>query len=139
MSERLSEVLGRWWQRNPNRPATRADLAAAEQRIMRVLERVSGQVSEVDDAVAELNDATNGVADKLDSNTETIQQLLDQLANAEPGSAEADELRGQVTTALDGMRSASSRLRDLAADPENPVPVDESGDDGSLDPTLAEG
>jgi ABC-type transporter Mla subunit MlaD len=100
---------------------------------------VSDQVSEVDDAVSELNDATNGVADKLDANTAEIERLTEALANAEPGSAEAGQLRTEVANALDGMRAASTRMRDLAADPENPVPVDDSGGtpgDG-LDPTLS--
>ena len=131
MSERLSVVLARWWHRNPNRPASRRDLAAAEIRITQAVKGVSDQVSEVDDAVSELNEATNDVADKLDANTAEIERLTEALANAEPGSAEAEQLRTEVANAVSGMRSASSRMRDLASDPENPVPpVEDDGSDG---------
>lgn len=121
MSERLSDVLSRWWNGTPNRPATRRDLAAARQEIMRALERLGIQVSEVTDALADLNDATNEVAGELDTATATIQSLSDQLAATDPAAA------AKVAEAVSGITAAATRLRGLAADPEQPVPpVDET-------------
>lgn len=60
----------------------------------------------LDDALAELNDATNAVAARLED-------VLDDIEQADAGAAA--KVRAEV-----------ARLRDLAADPENPVPPEPS-------------
>lgn len=64
------------------------------------------------DALTELDDATNAVADRLDA-------VLAQNSDMDAATADA-------------IRTESVKLRGLAADPSNPVPSD--GDD-SADPT----
>lgn len=58
----------------------------------------------LDDALAELNDATNAVAARLED-------LADDVAQHDGAAADA-------------VRAQAARLRDLAADPENPVPAE---------------
>jgi F420-0:gamma-glutamyl ligase len=65
-------------------------------------------------ALADLDQATNEVADELD-----------QLRN---------EIAGTDAALADRISSAADRLRGLAADPTNPVPAD--GGDTPADPTV---
>lgn len=58
----------------------------------------------LDDALAELNDATNAVAARLED-------VLDDIEQADAGAAA--KVRAEV-----------DRLRALASDPENPVPAE---------------
>lgn len=80
------------------------------------LTKMGVQMSEVTDVLSELNDATNEVAGELEDNAAKIKELTDQLAAQDPQAA------ADLAEALSGVRAASQRLRDLAADPENPVP-----------------
>ena len=64
-------------------------------------------MSRVDDVIADLDTATNDIANELD-------QLRDEVANLD--GATADKLTPIV-----------ERLRTLAADPENPVPPADGG------------
>lgn len=65
------------------------------------------KVSEATDLLAEINTETNNVATRLDD-------LVNQLASQSDASPEV----------LDGLRAISARLQGLAADPNNPVPVE---------------
>jgi ABC-type transporter Mla subunit MlaD len=121
---RLTEALTRWYQYHPNRPATSSELAAVEQRITRVLRRMGRTLSKITDLVAEVFDATNDVADKMDRQTAKIVELTAALAAAQPGSEEAAALQAQVDEAVAGFTALGSRLRDMGADPDNPVPAD---------------
>jgi uncharacterized coiled-coil protein SlyX len=71
-------------------------------RVFRRLDELECRMSATDDALADLNDATNDIATEL------------------------DDLRGELTGAdaavADRITAAAERLRGLAADPENPVP-----------------
>jgi hypothetical protein len=84
------------------------------------------RMSAVQDALDQLNDATNTVAVKLDADIALITQLQEQLAATDP-SAAAD-----LATALAGISAATTTLRGLAADPEQPVPPSDPivGDNG---------
>jgi septal ring factor EnvC (AmiA/AmiB activator) len=85
-------------------------LAASIQKIATLEERMS--LSET--ALADLDQATNEVADELD-----------QLRN---------EIAGTDAALADRISAAADRLRGLAADPTNPVPAD--GGDTPADPTV---
>lgn len=97
--------------------------------VMAKLTELGVKMSEVTDALADLNDATNEVAGELETAAAKIQELTDQLANTDPEAA------AKVAEALTGISSAATRLRGLAEDPENPVPpveeppVDNGGGD----------
>lgn len=93
-----------------------------QHRINRAVDRRLNQLelrmALTDQALADLNDATNEVA------------------------AELDDLRGQLSDAdaavAQRISDAASRLRGLAADPENPVPPADGGttpDGGAAAPT----
>lgn len=62
-------------------------------------------MAQLDDALAELNEATNSVAARLED-------VLDDIEQADSNAA------GKV-------RAEVARLRDLAADPANPVPPEQ--------------
>ena len=72
-------------------------------RVIARVHKLEHHMSQVDDAVAELNAATNDVADDLERLRTEVTGL---------DSATADKLTPLV-----------ERLRALAADPENPVPA----------------
>lgn len=67
---------------------------------------IGERMSEATDLLAQINDATNQVATRL-------QGLIDELANQSDASPEV----------LDALRSELSVLQGLAADPNNPVPA----------------
>lgn len=125
---RLSQVLARWWHYHPSRPATRTELAAAEKRITSALKRMGTTLSKITDLIAEVDAATNEVADRIDRQTARITDLTTQLANAAPGSEEAAALRAQVDEAVAGFTSTAERLRTIGADPDAPVPPSEPTD-----------
>jgi hypothetical protein len=70
--------------------------------IYRRIQTLEYHMARLDDALAELNDATNAVAARLEDVLGDIEQA---------DSAAADKVRVEV-----------ERLRSLAADPQNPVP-----------------
>jgi methyl-accepting chemotaxis protein len=110
-----------WWL-----PVTRSEfddrmtgLEQGQRRIERTLQSIDGhvvaveeittyigeKVSEATDLLAQINDATNGVATRM-------QALIDQLASQSDASPEV----------LDALRAELTLLQGLAADPNNPVP-----------------
>jgi response regulator RpfG family c-di-GMP phosphodiesterase len=105
-----------------------AETRMQHEMTMTKLIRLGAQMSEVTDALADLNDATNEVAGELDAAAAKIQELTDVIAGNDPESA------AKVAEALAGIGAAATRLRGLAEDPENPVPpveeppVDDGGD-----------
>lgn len=105
--------------------ANQAEARMLHNEVMTELRRLGVKMSEVTDALADLNDATNEVAGELETAAAKIQELTDQLANTDPEAA------AKVAEALTGISSAATRLRGLAEDPENPVPpVEEPPADG---------
>lgn len=72
-------------------------------KMLNRLDRLEHAMSQVDDAIAELNTATNDVA-------EDLERLRDEVAAFDAGTAE------KIQPIVD-------RLRSLAVDPENPVPT----------------
>jgi len=125
MGDTLIEVLTRWWHRHPNRPVTRADLAAAEQRITDHLassdRRLMGALEDLSQLV---DDETTRIADLVLGQTDEITRLADALAEATAGSAEATELKAQIATAVGKLTGTADRLRAIGADPQDPVPTD---------------
>jgi methyl-accepting chemotaxis protein len=102
-----------------------AETRMMHELIMTELRKLGAQMSEVTDALADLNDATNEVAGELETAAAKIQELSDALAASDPEAA------GKVAEALAGIGAAATRLRGLAEDPENPVPpVEEPPVDG---------
>lgn len=103
-----------WWL-----PVTRGEFDDRMSRLERILTSIDGhvvaveeittyigeKVSEATDLLAQINDATNGVATRM-------QALIDQLASQSDASPEV----------LDALRSELALLQGLAADPNNPVP-----------------
>lgn len=72
-------------------------------KILNRLDRLEQSMSQVDDALADLNNATNDVA-------EDLERLRDEVAAFDAGTAEK-------------IQPIVERLRSLAVDPENPVPT----------------
>ncbi|ALE77661.1 hypothetical protein WY02_03460 [Pseudonocardia sp. AL041005-10] len=94
--------------------AVEAALSRVRARLARLnvftrLTTLEDRMSQIDAALAELNDATNEVAADLDA-------LEAQVAEIDSATA------GKI-------RAAADRLRGLAADPEQPVPPAETGPD----------
>ena len=95
-----------------------------------MITRMGAHMSEIDVDLDDLNDATNDVADRVDEQDAKIAELAEALANAQPGSDEAAQLKQQLADASTKIRTATARLRELAADPENPVPDPAPADGG---------
>lgn len=80
----------------------------------------SGQ--EILAAIGKINDATNAEAAQLDA----VQARIDALAQQLSGGVSADEaatIATQLGTLSDAVSSASDRLKQMAQDPNNPVPT----------------
>lgn len=139
MTDTLMAVLARWWHRHPNRPASREDLAAAEQRITDQLQISNRRVmGALEDLAQQVDDETTRIADLVTDQTDEITRLADELAAAEAGSDEAAELREQITAATDKLTGTAERLRAIGADPTNPVPDPTEPDPTEPDPGSGE-
>lgn len=108
-----------------------AETRMMHEMTMTKLIRLGAQMSEVTDLLAELDAETTAVGAKIDAQTAQIVDLAQQLADAQPGSAEAVQLRAALDEAKAAITAETDRLRGFAADPENPVPpVEEPPADG---------
>lgn len=74
-------------------------------------------VQDLEQFVTDLNDETNGISDRLDRNTATIDALKLQIAQGTPVTQE------QLDALAAGFTPISARLRALGSDPANPIPV----------------
>jgi ABC-type transporter Mla subunit MlaD len=86
------------------------------EEIMEKFYELGVQMADVDAALADLNDATNEVAGELDDFGTEVAALKDQIAALDPDAA------AKLEQLASGVTAAASRLRGLAADPEQPVP-----------------
>lgn len=73
-------------------------------------------VQDLETFVTELNDETNGISDRLDRNTATIDALKLQISQGTPVTQE------QLDALAAGFTPISARLRALGADPTAPIP-----------------
>ena len=83
-----------------------------------VLTMANQQITE---ALAKLNTATNDEAAQLDAVQHTLTQLKAQIANGVT-TTDAAEIAGQIDAVATKIAAASDRLKQMAADPDNPVP-----------------
>ena len=73
-------------------------------------------VNEVNVIVNEINDATNGVASKIEEQTAEIERLRELVANGDGVTPE------DLDAVAASLRPISERLRAIASDVTNPVP-----------------
>lgn len=84
------------------------------------VDRMGGQIADVNVLLDKLNTATNEVAADLDAQRAQIEALKAQIAAGSPVTQEQlDAVIGRLTPAV-------SRLEALGADPQNPIPVVEN-------------
>lgn len=82
------------------------------------VDRLMATVEEVNALVGEINDATNEVAEKVEAQVAEIARLKDVIANGD-GVTPAD-----LDNLIAGLEPIGARLRTIASDPGNPVPVE---------------
>lgn len=76
----------------------------------------------LEDLTQLVDDETTRIADLVIEQTREITELTDALADATAGSAEAEQLKQEVATAVGKLTGTADRLRSIGADPQNPVP-----------------